>query len=101
ELQAGAAAGVRVAVDEVAMREDDQDAPFSLLACTFLADHDVVEHGLGDRDRQYFLSAEANRVRELLRILHRRNLQDANADAVRGNAEAHAASRELVLRKEP
>src|SRR5205085_2877573 len=39
--------------------------------------------------------------RELHRILHRRNLQDANADAVRGNAEAHAASRELVLRKEP
>ena len=65
-----------------------------------LAEHVVVEHGLLDRDRQRLLGAEADRVLELLRVVDARDLEDADADAVVGDAEPDALARKLVLAEE-
>ena len=60
----------------------------------------MVEHGVGERDRQDLLRAEADRVREQLRVVHHRHLEHAHTDAVGRDAEPNAAPRQLVLGEE-
>ena len=60
----------------------------------------VVEHRLVDRDRERLVRAEADRVRELPLVVDAVELEDADADPVRGDAEADAAAGKLVLREE-
>ena len=86
-------AGVDVAVDELAVGDDEQDAadradPSSSTRSSRTL---VVEHRLVERDRQRLLGAEANRVRELLRVVDPGDLEGADADPVVGDAEPHAA----------
>ena len=69
DLEPRLAAGVDVAVDELAVGDDEEHAPERLAVLGHaLGEHLVVEHRLLERDRQHLLRAEANRVRELLRI---------------------------------
>ena len=101
DLQAGLAAGVDVAVDELAVGDDEEHAPERLAVLgDALGEHLVVEHRLLERDRQHFLSPETDRVRELLRILDPGHLEGAHADPVVGDAEPDAALRQLVLGEE-
>ena len=97
DLEAGLPAGVHVAVDELAVRDDQKHAGHLLaLVVHRLREHLVVEHRLLERNRQHLLSAEADRVRKLLRIVDAGDLEGAHADAVVRDAEAHAALRKLV-----
>ena len=83
------------------MGEHDKDAPHHLaLLVHLLAEHDVVDHGVCDRDRQRLLRAEPDRVLELLRVGKRRDVEDAHADAVAGDAEPDVLLRQLVLGEE-
>src|SRR5919198_3097384 len=99
--QPGLAARGQVAVDELAVGDDEKDAadPLPLLGLR-LAEDAVVENGLLDRDRERLLGAEADRVRELLRVDDADDVERAHADPVVGDAEADAAARELVLAEE-
>ena len=101
EPDAGLLAGRHVAVDQLAVGDDEQD-PADLVAVLVdaVAEHLVVEHCLLDRDRQHLLRAEADRVLELLRIVDPGDLEDADADAVVGDPEADALPRQLVLPEE-
>ena len=101
DLQAGLAAGVHVAVDELAVGDDEEHSPERLAVLgDALGEHLVVEHGLLERDRQHLLRAEADRVRELLRVLDAGHLERAHADPVVGDAEPDAALGQLVLGEE-
>ena len=101
ELDPRLPAGGDVTVDQVAVREHEEDAAADLaFLVRRLAQHLVVEDGLVDRDREGFLRAELDRVRELLRVLDARDLQGADADPVRRDAEAHTALRKLVQLEE-
>ena len=83
--------------DEIAVGERQQDPPHGVpVRRHVLAEHDVVEHGVGHGDRQQFLGAEANRVRERLRLVDHRELEHAHTDPVRRDTEPHVLARELV-----
>ena len=97
----GLAAGVDVAVDELAVGDDEEHAPERLAVLGDALGEDlVVEHRLLERDRQHLLGPEANRIRELLRVLDPRHLEGADADPVVGDAEPDAALGQLVLGEE-
>ena len=97
DLEPRLAAGVDVAVDELAVGDDEEHAPQRLAVLGHaLGEHLVVEHRLLERDRQHLLRTEADRVRELLRILDPGHLERADADPVVGDPEPHAALRQLV-----
>ena len=101
DLEPGLLAGVDVAVDELAVGDDEQDAAHLLaLVVDRLREHLVVEHRLLERNRQHLLRAEADRVRELLRIVDAGHLEGADADAVVGDPQAHAALGKLVALEE-
>src|SRR5580765_3728772 len=94
-------ARVHVAVDQLAICDDEQD-PLSRvpLLVDSLTEHLVVEHRLVDRNRQRLLGPEADRVSELLGVGDPRDLERADADPVVCEAESNAALRESVLREE-
>ena len=101
QADARLAARAHVAIDEVAVGEDEQDlADARAFVVGRLREHLVVEHGFVDRDRQRFLRAEPDRVGELLRIVDAHDLERPDADPVRGDAEANAPLRQLVLGEE-
>ena len=101
DLQAGLAAGEDVAVDELAVGDDEEHAPERLAVLGHaLGEHLVVEHRLLERDRQHLLGAEADRVRELLRVVDAGDLEGADADPVVRDPEPDAALRQLVLGEE-
>ena len=101
DLEARLAAGIDVAVDKLAVGDDEQHAPQRLAVLgDALGENLVVEHRLLERDWQHLLGAEANRVRKLLGILDPSHLERAHADPVVGDAEPHAALRQLVLGEE-
>src|SRR5947207_12218318 len=94
-------ARVQVAVDQLAVRDDEQDPLRRLpLLVGALAEHVIVEHGLVNRDRQGLLRTKADRVRQLLLVVDTGNLERADADAVVGDTEAHAFLRKAVCREE-
>jgi len=64
-------AGEDVALDELAVGDDEQNAPNGLpgLLVGGLVQQLPVEHGLLERDRQGFLCAKLDCVRELLRVI--------------------------------
>ena len=66
-----------------------------------VADDAVVEHGLVDRDRKRLVRAEADGVRKLALVVDAVDVERAHADAVRPDAEADAAARQLVVGEEP
>ena len=77
EPDAGLLAGGDVAVDQLAVGDDEQDAhDRAPVLVDALAQHVVVEHGLLDRDRQDLLRAEPDRVLELARVLDPGDLED-------------------------
>ena len=101
QANAGEPASLHVVGDQVAVRDDEEDAlrrravgggPF--------AEDLEVEHGLVDRDRERLLGAEAHGVGQLLRILDPRDLDGADADAVVREADPDVALGELVLPEE-
>ena len=95
-LMPGLLAGLDVAIDEVAVGDDEQHAVDEPPVRRSRSAQDlVVEHSLVDRDRQGLLGAEADRVLELLRA-HRGagDVEDADVDAVVRDAEADVALRE-------
>ena len=98
---AGLLAGGDVAVDQLAVGDDEQDPAHALAVLVGpLAEDVVVEHRLLDRNRQRLLGAEADRVLELLRVVDAGDLEDADADAVVGDPEPDALARKLVLAEE-
>src|SRR5947209_2803763 len=101
EREPGEPASLDVAVDELAVRDDEEDAPEHLAALgLLLAEHAVVEHRLVERDRQRLLGAEPNRVEELIFVVDGRELEAPHADAAARNAESDAATREVVVLEE-
>ncbi len=91
----------RVAIDELAVGERDEHlANHSARFVGALAQDTVVEHSLGQRDRQDLLRAEPDGVAEQLRIVDSRDFEHADADAVAGDAEPHVPLRQLVLLEE-
>ena len=101
EFDARLLARLDVAVEEVAVSDDEQDpscdAPVVVLR---LAEDVPVDHGLLDRDRQSLVSAEANSVFELLYVVDAADVEDPNADAVVGDAEPYALAGQLVSLEE-
>ena len=61
----------------------------------------VVEDGLVERDRERLVRAEAHGVRELALVVDAVDVERADADAVRPDAEPDAAARKLVVGEEP
>ena len=70
------------------------------LAVGVLAEDVVVEHRLLERDREHFLRPEADRVRELLRVVDAADLEHPHADSIVGDAQADVLAGELVLLEE-
>ena len=70
------------------------------LAVGLLAEDVVVEHRLLERDREHFLRPEADRVRELLRVVDAADLEHPHADSIVGDAQADVLAGELVLLEE-
>src|SRR5205823_758454 len=99
--QPGLATRGDVAVDELAVGDDEEDAadPLALLGLR-LAEDAVVEDGLLDRDRERLLGAEADRVPELPRVDDADDVERSHADPVARDAEPDAPPRELVLAEE-
>ena len=60
----------------------------------------VVEHGLFDRDRERLVSAEANCVGELARVVDRGALEHADAGPAAADAEADVLARQVSGREE-
>ena len=81
--------------------EDEQDAADAdaVLADPVVEDP-VVEYCLVERDRQRLLSAEADGVCELLRVVDPADLERAHADPVVRDAEPDRVPRQLVLAEE-
>jgi hypothetical protein len=101
EANAGFLARRRVAVDEIAVGDDQQDAALEVaLVVGVLAEDVVIEHGLLDRDRENLLRSVADRVRELLGILDPADLEHAHADAVVGDPEPDVLAGQPVLLEE-
>ena len=101
DLQARPATRLQVAIDDLAVGDDEEDAlPLGPVLAHLLVEDDVVEHGLVERDREDLLGAEADRVLELLRVRDAVDLEDAHADAVVGDAEPDAPLRKLVQLEE-
>ena len=101
ERQPGKTARLHVALDEVAMRDDEQNAPQALAAVNLpLAEHAVVEHRLVEWDRQRLLSAETDGVEKLALVVDRRDLDAPHADAAAGDAETHTFLRQVVAVEE-
>ena len=101
EADPGLLAGRDVAVDQLAVGDDEQNPAHRVaLVVDALAEHVEVEDRLLDRDRQRLLGAEPNGVLELLRVVDARDLEDPDADAVVGDAEPYALARKLVLAEE-
>src|SRR5579871_2085482 len=101
ERQAGAAASLDVALDELTVRDDEQNAPQRLASVGLpFAENAVVEHRLVERDRQRLLRAEANGVEELILVVDRGQLDAPDADSAAGDAEPDAPAREVVLLEE-
>ncbi len=97
DLQAGASARLQVAIDDLTVGDDEEDAlPRGAVLALALVEDDVVEHGLVERDRKNLLGAEADRVLELLLVPDSVDLEDAHADPVVRDAEPNAALRKLV-----
>ena len=97
DLQAGAPARLQVAIDDLAVGDDEEDAlPGRAVLALALVEDDVVEHGLVERDRKNLLGAEADRVLELLLVRDAVDLEDAHADPVVRDTEPNAALRKLV-----
>ena len=88
-------------VDRLAVRGGKDHAMRDVAAVERLRADDVVVHdGLVHRDRQRFVSAERDGVGELLLVVDPVDVQDADADAVRADAEPDALARQLVLLEE-
>ena len=101
QLDAGLLAGRDIAVDEVAVGDDEQYTPDRrAFLIKGLAENLVVEHGLLERNRERLLGAEANGVLELLRIVDAADVEGSDADAVARDAEPHGLLRELVVLEE-
>ncbi len=101
ERDAGLLARGHVALDELAIRDDEQDALHrSAVLVAALTEDVVVEHRLVERDRKRLLRAEADRVLELLLVVDAHEVENADADAVAGDAEPHVLARKLVLGEE-
>ena len=94
QLDAGLFAGGRIAVDRLAVRGDDENAAVDLAGLVDgLAQDVIVEDRLVEGNRNGLVCAEPNRVLELPVVLDAGDLEGANADAVRRDAEADAAAR--------
>ena len=101
ERDAGLPAGADVALDQLAVGDDEQDALDALpFRVDGLVEDAVVEHGFVERDRQCLLRAELHGVRELLLLGDADDVDDPDADAVARDAEPHALLRQLVLGEE-
>src|SRR6185295_5460583 len=97
----GLLAGGHVALDEVAVGDDEQNSVLLLaLVVDALAEQLVVEHGVLERDRERLLGAEVNGVLELLRVVDPAELEHADTDAVARDPEPHALTRKLVFAEE-
>ena len=96
-LQPGRLAGRHDALDHVAAGRDDQDA----LARAVLGLDDVerleVQHRAVERHRDLVLGLEADRGLQLLAILQRRKLQDADDDLLVRDADANLLVEALVF----
>ena len=101
ELDSGLLAGDDVAVDEIAIGDDEQDAPGdSSLVVRFLAENVPIDHGLVDRNRQSLVGAEKDRVLELLDVVNPADLEDPDADAVVRDPEPNVLARKLGVLEE-
>ncbi len=97
DLETRPATGLQVAVDDLAVRDDEKDPENgrAVLVRTVVED-DPVEHRLVERDREDLLGTEANRVLQLAGVGDPFDLEHANADAVVGDPEADTFLRKLV-----
>ena len=94
-------AGLDVVGDQIAVGDDEKDALGGRAVGGGSISEDLeVEHGLVDRNRQRFLSPEADRVGELLRVFDAGDLDRANADAVIRDSDADVSLGQLVLAEE-
>src|SRR5207245_10600411 len=97
DLEIRRAAGVEIALHDLPVGDDEQDAPERRAVRTLaLVQNDVVEDGLVERDREHLFRTEADRVLELTLVAHSLDLEDTDADAVVGDAEPDALLRQLV-----
>src|SRR5439155_2765491 len=94
-------AGGDVAIDQLAIGNDEQDAHDRVaLVVGPLAEDVVVEHRLLDRNRQHLLGTETDGVLELPWIGDAGDLEDPDSDAVVGDPEPDALARQAVLAEE-
>ena len=101
DLQTRLLARIDVAIDELAVGDDEENAADGLpFVVDRLGEHLVVEHRILDRDRQHFLRAESNRVRKLLRVVDAGDLEGPDADPVVRDSEPDSALREVVTLEE-
>ena len=101
DLQARLLARVDVAVDELAVGDDEEHAADGLsFIVDRLGEHLVVEHRVLDRNRQHFLRAEPDRVRKLLRVVDADDVEGPDADPVVRDPEPDPALRQVVLLEE-
>ena len=101
DLQTRLLAGKDVAIDELAVGDDEENAADGLpFGVDRLGEHLVVEHCVLDRDRQHLLRTESNRVRKLLRIVDADDVEGPDADPVVGDAESDPTLREAVALEE-
>src|SRR4051812_25909509 len=96
ELDTCAAAGRRVRVHELAIRDDEKNTLLGLAFLDGLAKHLVVEQRLVDRNRQRLLGAETHGVRDLLRVLDPHQLDRPDTDPVVRDADPNVALRQAV-----
>ena len=102
DLQPGAPTRLEVAVDDVPVCDDEQDAPpLGAVLRRALLEDDVVEYRLIERDREDLLRPEANRVLEHLRVGDALDLECPDADAIVRDSEPHGVLRQLVKVEEP
>ena len=101
DLQTRLLARVDVAIDKLAVGDDEENAADGLpFLVDRLGEHLVVEHRVLDRDRQHFLRAESNRVRKLFRVVDAGDLEGSDADPVVRDPEPDPALREVVTLEE-
>ena len=95
----GGLAGRDVAVDRLAVGDHEEDPALDDAVLGSLAEDAIVEYGLVDGDRQSFLPSKPDGVVELL-ALDAVDVDDADADPVARDAQAHTALGQLVLAEE-
>ncbi len=101
DLQTRLLARIDVAIDELAVGDDEENTADGLpFGVDRLGEHLVVEHRVLDRDRQHLLRTEANRVRKLLRVVDADDVERSDADPVVRDSQADAALREVVTLEE-